>query len=79
MFHPLFPELSPIPGPHPGKSGPFASLLWKMGRSTGFEPATPRITILCSNQLSYDRRKIGSANILTGPPAVNNFPRPVVS
>lgn len=27
-----------------------------MGRSTGFEPATPRITILCSNQLSYDRR-----------------------
>src|SRR5438552_1732746 len=32
----------------------------KLGRSTGFEPATPRITILCSNQLSYDRRKIGS-------------------
>ena len=30
----------------------------KMGRSTGLEPATPRITILCSNQLSYDRRKI---------------------
>lgn len=27
-----------------------------MGRPTGFEPATPRITILCSNQLSYGRR-----------------------
>lgn len=29
----------------------------KMGRPTGFEPATPGITILCSNQLSYGRRK----------------------
>ncbi len=29
----------------------------KMGRPTGLEPATPRFTILCSNQLSYDRRK----------------------
>ena len=28
-----------------------------MGRPTGLEPATPRFTILCSNQLSYDRRK----------------------
>ena len=32
----------------------------KMGRPTGLEPATPRFTILCSNQLSYDRRKIES-------------------
>ena len=30
----------------------------KMGRPTGLEPATPRFTILCSNQLSYDRRKV---------------------
>ena len=33
----------------------------KMGRPTGLEPATPRSTILCSNQLSYDRRKMRSA------------------
>ena len=31
----------------------------KVGRSRGFEPPTPRITILCSNQLSYDRRRRG--------------------
>src|ERR1700677_4324506 len=30
----------------------------EMGRPTGLEPATPRFTILCSNQLSYDRRKV---------------------
>ena len=33
----------------------------KMGRPTGLEPATPRSTILCSNQLSYDRRKVKNA------------------
>src|SRR5262245_32954734 len=33
----------------------------KMGRPTGLEPATPRSTILCSNQLSYDRRKMRDA------------------
>ena len=34
-----------------------------MGRPTGLEPATPRSTILCSNQLSYDRRKFGNVNL----------------
>jgi endonuclease/exonuclease/phosphatase family metal-dependent hydrolase len=43
-----------------------------MGRPTGFEPATPRITILCSNQLSYGRRK-GAGNLRVGPGAVNPF------
>lgn len=32
-------------------------LATSMGRPTGLEPATPRSTILCSNQLSYDRRE----------------------
>ncbi len=32
-----------------------------MGRPTGLEPATPGFTILCSNQLSYDRRKMRNA------------------
>jgi hypothetical protein len=36
---------------------PMGSRPVKMGRPTGLEPATPRFTILCSNQLSYDRRK----------------------
>src|SRR4051812_16132765 len=40
------------------QSADFPNLLViKMGRPTGLEPATPRFTILCSNQLSYDRRK----------------------
>ena len=34
-----------------------------MGRPTGLEPATPGFTILCSNQLSYDRRKMRSAKV----------------
>jgi putative endonuclease len=44
----------------------------KMGRPTGLEPATPRFTILCSNQLSYDRR-VGSGKILGSLAAVNRF------
>ena len=43
-----------------------------MGRPTGLEPATPRFTILCSNQLSYDRRK-GSANLTAAYRPVNPF------
>ena len=35
----------------------------RMGRPTGLEPATPRFTILCSNQLSYDRRKMRNAEL----------------
>ena len=38
-------------------------LRYKMGRPTGLEPATPRFTILCSNQLSYDRRKFRNGNL----------------
>lgn len=37
------------------------SCVSKVGRPTGFEPATPRSTILCSNQLSYDRREPNEA------------------
>ena len=44
----------------------------QMGRPTGFEPATPRITILCSNQLSYGRRK-GAGNFSVARGAVNPF------
>ena len=43
-----------------------------MGRPTGFEPATPRITILCSNQLSYGRRA-EREKIPFGGGAVNTF------
>lgn len=46
----------------------------KMGRPTGLEPATPRSTILCSNQLSYGRRK-EPKTLTTGPHAVNPFLR----
>ncbi len=43
-----------------------------MGRPTGLEPATPRFTILCSNQLSYDRRK-EPAKFASPPTPVNPF------
>ena len=33
---------------------------WKLGRSTGFEPATSGTTNRRSNQLSYDRHKPGT-------------------
>ncbi len=49
----------------PSKKPSQSDLNWaylKMGRPTGLEPATPGFTILCSNQLSYDRRKMRSAN-----------------
>ncbi len=46
-----------------------------MGRPTGLEPATPRFTILCSNQLSYDRRKnIGRVRVSSCESPVNPFP-----
>ena len=44
----------------------------EMGRPTGFEPATPRITILCSNQLSYGRR-VEPGKLAAAPDAVNPF------
>ena len=44
----------------------------KMGRPTGFEPATPRSTILCSNQLSYGRR-IGGRKIDSRRSGVNPY------
>ena len=53
---------SSLPLPHRGK----------MGRPTGFEPATPRSTILCSNQLSYGRRK-EPRKFVTSIQAVNPF------
>ena len=36
-----------------------------MGRSTGFEPATPGTTNRCSNQLSYDRHDAPETSRLT--------------
>ncbi len=45
----------------------------KMGRPTGLEPATPRFTILCSNQLSYDRRKLKNIHARVLPPSCQSL------
>ena len=44
-----------------------------VGRPTGLEPATPRFTILCSNQLSYGRRKEEPVTFASPASAVNFF------
>ena len=41
--------------PKAGRRGEFGA--GKLGRMTGFEPATPWTTTRCSNQLSYIRRR----------------------
>src|SRR3954469_23175011 len=51
----------------------------KLGRPTGLEPATPRFTILCSNQLSYDRRKMRNAESRERPMACQPQSRCVAS
>ncbi len=52
----------------------------KMGRPTGLEPATPRFTILCSNQLSYDRRKLRKGETFRSAQSpVNPFPGCVIA